>query len=268
MPNDAPDWSVTPTTPAISQGTFTAPASATTTFGPFTTTPGTHAVKLYIRNTLAVLSGLTITLEDATTGQDIASWAPPRSVTLFAPLDDQSVPSYYVTVTVAPPSGLVQLTVLDMLSDQAVAVDNDAGDPIPVELVGVETAIPDGSTTATGILVASFPYGSGGTVPINSTLAAGANVVLLPAVSLNVYHPLRLTLGSVPPATSCLVAFETTSGVLIATAVFFSGAVQPVWIFDFGQGDGGVIGDGIRLRNTGAVSIQLAGALTYVAGPF
>jgi hypothetical protein len=140
MPNDAPDWSITNATPAIDLGAFTVGAGVLQTVYDSVTPPGTHALKIYLQSNSVTMTALGVTVYDGTSGQIIQGFSVPVSTNLVVALDDVTVPRVKVTVTGATGAGTTG-RVVAFLSDQAVFIDNDVGDPIPVLITSVGSAV-------------------------------------------------------------------------------------------------------------------------------
>jgi hypothetical protein len=263
---DSPDYSDTPASPAILLGTFNQAANTTVTYGPYTTPPGTHAIKVYIGKGSLGQVGTQVVVQDATLGNDVLGVPAPTDCNIFAVLDDITVPSFTVTLTTTTGSGGWQGSIVAFLSDQAVTVDNDANSPLPVDLPNEVISVPVDGDLLPGILVAAGPSGTAQSVAINSVITSGSSLVLVPAVGGVNLYPVSLTVGALPPASTTLLSFEDTSGGVKAGMLFTSTAPQVPWFFDFGGGVGGTVGLGLRLRNTGSGSIQVAGMLVWQSG--
>lgn len=146
MPNDAPDWSTVGSSPAIDLGSFTVPANTLVTVFNGLTPPGCHAVKVYIESTDPTANAQQVTVINGTTIHVVQQFLLPKSTSCISAVDDVSVPNLRVDVLAAF-SQLTTGRVVAFLSDQAVAVDNDNSNPVPVSIISVgSSATPSGGS--------------------------------------------------------------------------------------------------------------------------
>jgi hypothetical protein len=141
MPNDAPDWSTVGSAPAIDLGAFSVPANTLATVYNGPTPPGCHSLKIYVQSTDPTDNAQQVTVIDGTTIHTIQQFLLPRTTGCVCALDDVSVPNVRVDVL----ANFAQAStgrVVAYLSDQAVTVDNDSSQPVPVSLITGNSSVP------------------------------------------------------------------------------------------------------------------------------
>lgn len=243
MPNDAPDWSITNATPAIDLGAFTVGAGVLATVYDSVTPPGTHALKIYLQSNSATMTALGVTVYDGTSGQIIQGFSAPVSTNLVVALDDVTVPRVKVTVTGATGAGTTG-RVVAFLSDQAVFIDNDVGDPIPVLITSVGSGV---GASGNALPVAIGPRG----IPFVSTSAvnfAKSVTLSIPAGStFNRISQLAVTWSGATAGAPSLTVADSLGAVLwqAVVSVQAAGAQPPPFTFPVPltvtTGDGSVV---------------------------
>lgn len=158
MPNDAPDWAGTIATPAIDLGAFSVPTGTLVTVYNGPTPPGCHAIKVYIQSNDPNNNAQQVTVIDGATAQTIQQFIAPRSTSCVCAIDDVTVPTVRVDVLAAA-TQLTRCRVVAFLSDQAVAIDNDNSNPVPVQIATIgSTAVPGSGSLPVEIGPRGIPF--------------------------------------------------------------------------------------------------------------
>ncbi|HVT14565.1 MAG TPA: hypothetical protein VHQ90_00090 [Thermoanaerobaculia bacterium] len=216
MPNDAPDWSTVGSSPAIDLGSFTVPANTIVTVYNGPTPPGCHAVKVYIQSTDPSANAQQVTVIDGTTIHTIQQFLLPRSTSCVCAVDDVSVPNLRVDVQAA----FAQQTtgrVVAFLSDQAVAVDNDNSNPIPVNLVAPPGGVGAGPAAAIPTKRPIYPVINTMVVAAAGVIAGGAVVVIPTLDTVNDRYLMDLLYSVLSTAAGAGAGFLSIKGHTTAT---------------------------------------------------
>jgi hypothetical protein len=257
VPNDNPDWTGRAADPAIDLGAFTIPLNTLATVYNGATPAGCHALRIFVKSTDPTNNAQSVKVIDPSDGHVLEQFVNPQGVWLTAPVDDVTTPNIQVDILsngLAPTTGRV----VAFLSDQAVTVDNDPAQPVPVFPSAAGAVFP---TAGTGYAFTQTVISAANTlVSLAITPPAGA-VVHIGAITT-----------SFSGATAGSPSVQVLSGATLVWEAQVSETAAGVPCHHFPFPDGGInmgaSGATVTIRLAAAGAAGIAGCLAVVYGEF